>query len=248
MRTELQHGYILHARPFRDTSLIIDCLTRDWGRLSLLARGWRAGKSRQKPALQPFTPMLLSWQGKSDLKTLIHAETAGAHFPLQGLGLYAALYLNELLVRLLPVQDAHVVLTAVYEEALAALLPVTTVLAAEPVLRRFELNLLAHLGYGFDFSADAQGQPIRPDWLYHFVPEHGFSPALPHGRGLALPGAHLLAMAAQDWSERAVQRSAKALLRAVLQPLLGARPLLSRELFAGLARAGEPAGGRETPP
>lgn len=234
MRREFEPGYILHTRPYRDTSIIIDFLSRDHGRVSLLAKGARSAKSRQRQFLQPFTPLLLSWQGRGELKTLTQAEATGPSFGLRGSGLYAAFYLNELTIRLFSQQDQHTHLLPSYELALSRLVQIESVLAVEPVLRSFELSMLQLLGYGLDLSTDADGNPIRSGQLYCYIPEHGFVMSVADADCLLIPAEHLRAMAADEWADPAVLRSAKLLLRGLLSPLLGSRPLQSRALFEQL--------------
>ncbi|BFM16782.1 DNA repair protein RecO [Maricurvus nonylphenolicus] len=234
MRIELQPAYILHTRPFRDTSLIIDCFSRDYGRVSLLAKGARSAKSRQRQLLQPFTPLLLSWQGKGDLKTLVGVETEGQGLFLQGKVLFSGLYINEVLVRLLPQMDAHPDILFLYQQVLARLEQVnqgeTDLL--EPSLRQFEFSLLEALGYGIDFHSDCQGQPLQPEGWYQLYPERGFLSVQPNPDEVSFQGACLKAIGEGDFSSLVNLRTAKQLARVALKPYLGSKPLQSRMLFA----------------
>src|SRR5690606_35883758 len=152
MRLELQPAFILHVRPYRDTSLLVDFFTPTCGRVSAVARGMRQRKSTARVLLNPFTRLLISLQGKSELKLLTAVESDNRFFNLQGEQLYSGFYLNELLMRSLPVLDAHEQLFGFYEQSLMALQAGQDL---EPVLRSFELELLAELGYGVDFEQDA---------------------------------------------------------------------------------------------
>lgn len=231
-----QPAWLLHSRPFRDTSLLLDFLTRDSGRISALARGARkAGKGGKSGLLQPFTPLQVALAGRHDLKTLSAVDALGPALVLRGERLFSGLYLNELLVRLLQGHDADAELYAAYEDSLQALWQGAE--EVEPVLRRFELRLLEALGYGVDFTQDAEsGEALRADGWYYFHPESGFTAVADPG---AAPGLHycegalLLRIAAQDFSDAAVRRLAKRLLRSMLRQLLGERPLQSRLLFSG---------------
>ena len=146
------------ARPLRETSLLIDALTRDHGRVGLLARGVRAARSRfSRAALQPLTPLNLSWSGRGELSTLTAAEPAGNALHASGETLLCALYLNELVARLLPRNDPH---PGVFEEYLTTFARLAGDYAPAWTLRRFERDLLGHLGYGLVLEADAEtGEP-----------------------------------------------------------------------------------------
>lgn len=228
MRVELQPGYILHSRPFRDTSLILDCLTEDYGRLSLIAKGARSAKSRQRQLCQPFTPLLLSWQGKSSLKTLTSIESRQLPQGLKGEFLFSGLYLNELLTRLVPEQDSCPEIYHSYEVALGQL---ADMLPLEPVLRAFELRMLEDLGYHLDLSRDADGLELRAEEMYQWWPEQGWRLASDTLTAQSFPGVHLQAMREGDFQDPQTQRSAKVLTRILFKPLLGERPLQSRKLF-----------------
>ncbi|MBU3069920.1 DNA repair protein RecO [Aestuariicella sp. G3-2] len=228
MRVELQPGYILHSRPFRDTSLILDCLTEDYGRLSLIAKGARSAKSRQRQLCQPFTPLLLSWQGKSSLKTLTSIESRQLPLGLKGEFLFSGLYLNELLTRLVPEQDSCPEIYQSYEVALGQL---ADMLPLEPVLRAFELRMLEDLGYHLDLSRDADGLDLRAEEMYQWWPEQGWRLASDTLTAQSFPGVHLQAMREGDFQDPQTQRSAKVLTRILFKPLLGERPLQSRKLF-----------------
>ncbi|GAB3105993.1 DNA repair protein RecO [Aestuariicella hydrocarbonica] len=244
MRIELQPAYILHSRPFRDTSLIIDCLTRDFGRLSLIAKGARSAKSRQRQLCQPFGSLLLSWQGKSSLKTMISIESRQLPLNLRGDHLFSGFYLNELLTRVIPEEDSC---QEVYHRYGLALEQLSRQEPLEPVLRSFELGLLEDLGYSVDLTYDAMGNPLSAAGLYQWRPEHGWTLVVhPEGPAMeavseparstasavsnAFVGAHLLALSRQDFTPDTL-RTAKTLSRLLFQPLLGSRPLESRKLF-----------------
>ncbi len=250
MRVNLQPAYILHSRPYRDSSVLLEVLTAEYGRISLVARGARR-RSRGGSGgalLQPFIPLLLSFSGRTDLKNLIATEAAGGRSPCVGERMFSGLYLNELLVRLLHRHDPHPQLFAAYGATLEALAQGDEI---DDILRRFEFALLAELGYGFELDLDgSSGEAVLPEAWYHYHPDHGLvargavaDPAQP-----AFRGADLLAIAANDFSG-AARLTAKRLLRLVLAQQLGDAPLRSRELFRAHARAGpEPdRTGREQP-
>src|SRR5688500_5274253 len=161
MRVEEQPSFILHERPYRETSLLVEAFTRDHGRVGLVARGVRAQKPRIARAnLAPLQPVVLSWTGRGELATLVAAEPAGHSLRANGEGLLGALYLNELLVRLLPRGDAQPELFARYAACLEDLAG-----TGSPAwgLRRFERDALAELGYALELGHEADGAgPIEP--------------------------------------------------------------------------------------
>jgi len=237
MQTELQPAYILHTRPYRDTSMLVDFLTPEHGRITAVARGVRSRKTPKRNLLNPFTRLLISFQGKTDLKLLTHFEAEGTHFALTAKHLFSGFYLNELLVRLLPEQDAHPEIYSLYEDGLTALNEQEDL---EPVLRHFEFELLHALGYGIQFNADAKtGESLSEHCYYCLDASLGFyaadvdasiSASIPVNNQFS--GQHLLAIAAQDYSQTPVKQTAKRLSRILLKPLLGTKPLMSRELFS----------------
>lgn len=218
-----RQAFVLHSRPYKETSALVDFLTPE-GRLRAVLRGAR-GKAGS--LARPFLALELELRGHGELKTVARLETAGIPHLLGGDALFSGLYLNELLVRLLPAEDPHPQLFVHYAATLAALAAGRPL---EPLLRAFEWRLLDDLGYGFALDRDCQGQPVDPGALYQWLPEIGFQsiaqlqPGLFHGR-------ELLALAAAAWEEPGALAAAKRLMRQALAPHLGGRPLASRELF-----------------
>lgn len=231
-RVSLQPAYILHARPYRDTSALLEVFTAEHGRLTLVAKGVRrASRKRGAGAVpQPFAPLLLSFTGRSDLKTLTGSETAGAPVVLHGERLYSGMYLNELLVRLLHRFDPHPQLFAAYADALAALSRNSVPL--DGALRRFELILLDELGYRVQFDIEGQAhRAVQADRDYQYDPAVGLTLSLDSQPGKHLfRGEELLAMARGEFDGPA-RLAARRLLREALAIHLGERPLNSRELF-----------------
>lgn len=231
MTAELQPAYILHTRPYRDTSMLVDFLTPEFGRITAVARGVRSRKTPKRNLLNPFTRLLISFQGKTDLKLLTHFEAEGVHFPLTAKHLFSGFYLNELLVRLLPELDAHPEVYDLYERALQEL---NAGKDLEPILRNFELSLLNELGYGIDFIIDVQsGEMISNRLGYCLDPMRGFYAAdseIPESNQLC--GEHINIISYGDFSQPEVKHTAKRITRILLKPLLGSKPLMSRELFS----------------
>jgi DNA repair protein RecO (recombination protein O) len=227
MRVQLVPGYVLHRWPYRETSLLVEVLSRDHGRTSLVARGARRERSSARGLLQPFRPLLLSWTGREGLMTLSTVEGTGGS-PLSGRALLGGLYLNELIVRLVPRDDPHPGLFEAYERALAGLASVET---EEAALRGFELRLLEILGYGMVLGTrDGDGASIVPEGSYRYRVEEG-PVAGPGTEGVAVQGTTLLALRSGVLGDPGVAREAKRLMRHVLQHYLGPRPLASRALF-----------------
>ncbi|HTV23658.1 MAG TPA: DNA repair protein RecO [Polyangiaceae bacterium] len=236
-RTQLARAYVLHQRPFRDSSLILEVFAREHGRLTLFAHGARGLRSRFT-ALQPFRALLLSWSGRSESPSLSAAERADpALAGLPAAQLMSGFYLNELLLKLLARHDPHPALFDVYETTLGELQSgVQSGVAADVPLRRFETRLLHHLGYGLNLCAEADtGEPVRAEGHYLFQPGvHGFVVAEPAARG-AIAGyvLHELAAGTVPSAEEA-QRQARALMRAALDHCLEGRELASRNVARSL--------------
>lgn len=180
---QFQAGFILHHRVFRETSLIADVLTPDHGVVRLVARGARTARSKRRPLLQVFRPLLLSWSGRGEMKTLAGIEEQGMPIVLQGLQLACGYYLNELLLRLLRFNESNVIVFAHYAGTLNKLAEARNQLETEACLRAFELELLESQGLVPDFShcvlthsggANAQttDEPMV-DRQYRYFPETG---------------------------------------------------------------------------
>lgn len=237
----LQPAYVLHSRHYRDSSLLLEVFTAEHGRVSLVAKGARRAAKRGSAAtrLQPFNPLLLSFSGRTDLKTVTASETAGPAWQLAGERMFSGMYLNELLVRLLHRDDPYPQLFAVYSDVLSELASVSQ---PDGPLRRFELSLLRELGYAPDLTRDwSSGDRVEADKWYRYSTGHGLEALAASHTATegAYRGADLLAIAVGDFDGQ--RRSlAKKLMREVLAEHLGGQPLRSRELFA--ARVGRTAG------
>lgn len=229
-RISLQPAFVLHARPFRDTSLLVDFLTRDYGRLGAVARGARSQQSRYRGHLRPFVPILVTWSGRSELVTLNEVEAGGSPLLLERRPLLAGMYLNELLVRLLHQHDPQPEIFIAYQTALNALHQGSEI---EVLLRRFEKRLLVALGFGFSWTqAIDTSSPIVPTQWYAFQPDLGFCEQLQRFENQPVfSGAHLIAIAEEVFECAEVLRTAKQIMRMAMQVRLGHRMIKSRELF-----------------
>jgi DNA repair protein RecO (recombination protein O) len=224
-------AFVLHSRPWRETSLIVDVISRHHGRVGLVARGARRQTSSLKTRLIPFQPLALSWFGKSQLRTLHDAEWQGGGLMLRGHALMCGFYLNELLLRLLPEGDAHEVLFDLYASALTALNEQSDV---EPVLRRFELDLLSELGYAQPLGHLADGDELESARRYSYELGHGVIALRREEPGYS--GKTLLDLANGDLSDPATLLEGKILMRTLLAHYLGEKPLATRQLLIDLQK------------
>jgi DNA repair protein RecO (recombination protein O) len=232
---EALHAYVLHTYAFRETSLIVEAFSREHGRVGLVAKGARRPKSSLRGLLLGFQPLLLSWSGKAELRTLTRAEWQGSQPPIVGLALICGFYLNELLIRLLPRDDPHERLFDHYRTTLEDLGGEKDLAV---VLRKFEVRLLQELGYALALERSAEDDTaIIPARLYSYVPERGPLPAGVHGLGdstVELRGKTLLDMAREDYSDPVTRAEGKALMRLIINHHLGGKPLHTRQLLKDL--------------
>lgn len=225
---DLIPAYILHARKYRDTSLILELFTEPEGRIAAVQRGARGKK--KTGTVQPFTPLLVSYVGKGELKTVAKVD-AGAMHHLVGDRLLLGMYANELLMRLLGKFEKAPGLFVAYQHLLLALVGADDY---QRSLRQFELRLLDELGYGISFGTDAaSGDFVTPDKYYRFVPDEGFR-ELSSKTEASFYGEHLLAIADGHLDSDEVEATARKIARLAIARLLGDRPLKSRELFQQL--------------
>jgi DNA repair protein RecO (recombination protein O) len=231
-RVQLTRAFVLHQRPFRDSSLIVEVFAREHGRLTVFAHAARRSRSRFAP-LQPFGALLLSWSGRGEAPQLTGAEHAGATYLLPPARLMSAFYLNELLIKLLTRHDPHPELFDCYETTLQHLAQHEQ---ADAPLRHFEARLLDYIGYGLNLALEADtGQPVRSEAHYQFRPGvHGFVVAEPGCSG-SIQGRvlHRLAMGVEIEGEGEL-RQARSLMRAALDHCLEGRELNSRAVARSL--------------
>jgi len=231
-----QIAYILHKRPYRETSSILEVLTKDYGRVSLMARGCRGKRSKIAGNLMLFTPLVVSWQGKGNLPYLKSIERADLKAPvLKNKSLLSAMYVNELLMYFLHKHDAHEAVFEQYHHCLYALENNSNI---EVALRKFEIKLLELLGFGLNFHAEADsGELILASEIYHYYLEHG--PVIRRDSNAAnvpqISGSCLLALSSDQFQTIADNThylaELKRLMRFVINHHLGNKKLKSRELF-----------------
>ena len=233
---EFEACFILHARPYQETSQILEVLGAQHGRTGIVARGARRPTSRLRGVLQPFQPLRLSWAGRGSLYTLRGAEPASIEPPLDGVALMGAFYLNELILNLVRRGDPHPGLFVAYSHALAELRALAD---PEPALRRFEFQLLSEAGYGLNLEHDVQNDaPLDPERSYEYRIEHGPVPSTGPGAygALVFRGADLIAIGRGDLTTPGSLAAAKALLRSVLAHYLDGRALKTRQVLASMRR------------
>jgi DNA repair protein RecO (recombination protein O) len=234
----LEPGFVLHQRPYRNTSQLLECVTANHGRVGLVARGSRRPASGQRALLQPFVPLRLSWLRRGELGRLTQVEAAGASYDLAAQRLLGGYYANELLLRLTARSDPNAEIFSCYSRCLAEL--AETRVVARP-LRVFELGLLHALGYGVELDSDAaSGEPLRPETRYVFEIEQGLRCADADARADAdtYIGRDLIALRERRLDDDGSLRAAQRLLGRVLRAHLGERPLQSRLVLQDIVSRG----------
>jgi DNA repair protein RecO (recombination protein O) len=230
VRVSLEPSYVLHSRPYRESSALLEVFSRDYGRVGLVARGARGSRSRWKNTLQPFRPLLLSWSQRGELGTLTGADQVAAPPALSGDPLLCGLYANELLMRFLQRQDAHPGLFDRYRGMLGEL---AGGVPPQPVLRVFEYKLLAAAGFGLQLDHEhGSERAIRADAWYLYEPELGPLPRdrADDGSAQLVSGEALLALKSGEIGNRHL-KELKGLMRRVIRYYLGDKPLRSQQLF-----------------
>ncbi|MDX7999315.1 DNA repair protein RecO [Xenorhabdus sp. Reich] len=229
-----QRAFVLHGRPYSETSLLLDFFTENEGRVRVLAKGARSRRSHLKGCLQPFTPLLIRWSGRGEVKTLRDAEPVSLALPLTGSVLYSGLYVNELLSRVLEQGSAYPPLFFDYLQCLQLL--AASKFTPEYALRRFELALLTNMGYGVDYLHCAgSGEPVTDTMTYRYREEKGFIASLIIDH-YSFTGHELKALAVGEFPDSVTLKAAKRFTRIALKPYLGGKPLKSRELFRQFVR------------
>jgi len=236
--TELNPAYILHIRPFKDSSALLDCLSYQHGIVSLVARGAKRPRSQWRGLMQPFIPLQMGWIGRGELKTLTQLEAEKISPKLTGTNILLGLYLNELLLRLLQRFDPHPQLYHDYDTTIHAISVLQNGDEQQFILRQFELKLLAELGYGLDLTCDAKTQEkLAPELLYTYDPNIGIienSDNLSKEQ-IVVSGASIIALHNGHF-DSAQLREMKKLMRFVLAHHLGDKPIQSRRLFSRSSR------------
>jgi DNA repair protein RecO (recombination protein O) len=228
-----QPAFVLHSYPYRETSLIIDVLSRDHGRLALVAKGAKRPHSALRGVLQTFQPLALSWSGRSEVRTLTGAEWVGGMLPLTGDALLCGFYVNELLVKFCAREDPHPQLFHHY------VVTMTRLAHDEPpvqVLRSFERVLLRETGYAMALDRTVARKAVEAGSRYVFDPERGVREAsddLP-SQWPVIAGQTLLDMERDDYHRAQTVAQSKTLMRFLLNTYLGGTPLATRQILIDL--------------
>lgn len=230
MRIEQQPAYVLHARPYRETSLLLECLTREHGRLGVIARGVRGDKARLKRAqLEPFQAVAMDLLLRGELATLTAVEPVGVPVRMIGDAALASLYLNELVVRLTERQDPVPDLFDAYAATL------TRLAHGEPLawtLRRFERDLLEAIGYGLQLQYDADsGEPLESDGYYRYFADQGAVRSMA-SHAQAIRGIDLLSLQQDRMPDSAGLRTLRDLMREIIRFHLGGGELRAWRVLA----------------
>jgi len=233
-RIQQEPAYILHHRPFRESSRILDVFSREHGKVALVARGSRGTRSRLGGILRPFMPLRLSWVSGGDMGTLTGAEVRGEPLVLEGDALLSGYYLNELLIRFLHRHDPQPELFGAYAGGLLALRAARDV--AIP-LRQFEIELLRHVGYALNLDHEAGSQqPLDAARFYDYRIDQGPVAVSRETGRLVFPGSILLAIGRQHFVDPDVLRAARRLLRAAIDFHLGGKELKTRKVLVDIHR------------
>lgn len=233
-RVQQQPAYLLHHRPFRDSSLLLDVFSRDHGKLALVARGARGSKSRLRGVLRPFMPLRISWLLRSDLGTLTGAELDGPPLTLDGDALLSGYYVNELILKFLHRHDPQPELFSAYGQTIAHLAA-----AADPMpaLRNFEIELLRIVGYALNLDHEANSDSdLDATARYEYRVEQGPVKVSRESGPMVFGGAELLGIREHRFDDRAILRAASRLLRSVITHHLGGAELKSRKVLVELHR------------
>lgn len=233
-RVALEAAFVLHHRPFRNTSQMLDCLTERHGMVRLIARGSRRSKAGSRAVLQPFVPLRVSWVSRSDLGRLTGVEGVTHLFEFPQDRLLAGFYMNELTLRLLQRGDPNQPVFSCYSDALLELASAGSVARA---LRIYETRLLKALGYGLNLEQDVStGRTLEPDCLYAFDPDQGPRAAETDSPRLTFLGSDLISLRNEELADAQSLRAAKRLLYTALERHLEGRPLNSWAVIKDIYR------------
>jgi DNA repair protein RecO (recombination protein O) len=226
-----QPVYVLHTYPFKETSLVVELFSKEFGRIAAVAKGARRPHSAMRGMLQSFQLLDGAWSGKNELKTLHSLEWSAGLTLIKGEALMCGFYMNELLLRLLPREDAHENLFEYYDATLKTLAESQDYAIT---LRRFELKLLQEMGYAVPLQQDENDGEIDADKTYRYEAEYGACDLNATKNGVQLSGKTMLDMARDDYADATTQTQSKQLMRYLLAHYLGDKPLHTRQLLIDL--------------
>lgn len=247
LRIEGEPAFVLQITPWRETSLVVELFSLHHGRVSGIAKGAKRPLASLRALQLQFAPLIVSWSGQNELRTISRADWHGGLDCPEGEGLICAFYMNELLLKLLPREDAHPDLFVAYRETLARLsgapgCPPTPDEQAW-ALRKFEWQILKSCGYAPDLSRDSQSETIQPNQFYDVTPETGLrrTNASNQANRLVLNGAQVqqlndLLHREDTFPDMESLQSAKRLMRLLMLNPLEGKPLRTREFLVDLHR------------
>ena len=234
---ENEPAYLMHQRPFSESSQIINLFSRHFGRVDVIAKGSKRPKSKFKSFLQPFLPILVSWSGRSQLKTLRSIDlNIKQKTTLPSKQLMSAFYLNELILSLLTTNDPYPELFDCYALTIDKLSDVDS---SESVLRTFEINLLSQIGYAINFQTEAMSSnEIEAEQVYRFVVEEGFirSNATTSHHSL-IKGSIIKAIEKGDYSTSQILKAAKRITRESIKYHLSGKELNTKKVFRSIHKS-----------
>lgn len=230
MRVQQEPSFILHTRPYSETSLYTEVFSKDYGRLTLTAKGARRQKSQYRGLLLPFQELSISWSGRGEIPTLTSAEFVSKWRPLNGGSIYCGFYINELLSKLLHRHEAH---PGLYTAYVATMDQLSDDKGHEIALRIFEKRLLSELGYAMNLAKDAKNnKDICENNVYRYVPQIGaVSDNEGETKGIRISGAALIALEDECFTDPRQLKECKALMRAMIAHQMVNKTLYSRKLF-----------------
>jgi DNA repair protein RecO (recombination protein O) len=232
--TSLTPCFILHQRPFRETSVLLDVLSQQFGRVSLIAKGVRKQKRSQMGLYQIYQPLLIAWAGRGELQTLTQLETLSPRYLLKAESALCGLYINELMVKLLPLHESEQAIFRAYQIALESLQKAEN---TQLTLRLFEKRLLSQLGYGLVLDREfANGALIDEHQQYYYQADAGLARWYPGQKQISISGRSLQHLADESGFDSGSLKEIKNMMRSVLNFYLGGKPLQSRQLFTELHR------------
>jgi len=228
-RVDQQLAFILKSQSFKETSSIHQVFTKDHGVISIISKGSRAKSSKHGSLLQAFKPLLMSWVGKAELKTLTGADENGLAEPLKGASLFCGFYVNELILSLIHKHDPHPNLFDTYAKVIKDL---STVVQQEKVLRQFEKLLFDEIGYGLllEHAADSN-TPIQAVKYYHYIAGHGAVELTNESATGAILGSTLINLRKNCLEDKVELMQAKRMMRSLIDHQLDGKILKSRDLF-----------------
>jgi DNA repair protein RecO (recombination protein O) len=228
-RSPPQRAFVLHSYPYKESSLIVDVFTVDNGRMAMVAKGAKRPASNLRGALLSLQPIEVVFSGRGEVKTMTQATWLPGQAWLTGQALMCGMYLNELVMKLLPREDSHPLL---FESYAATLMTLAASEEHSAILREFETQLLAELGYGLQLEQDVRtGAALKPDTLYRYDPLAG---PMEQGGGVLVSGRALLALKRGVFDDASLAAEARDFVRAIIQFHLERRNLKSSNVMHDL--------------